>query len=961
MIISILLMVLANLFLVGGILWSVFVRKLGKTTVRFYTVIGALAVAIVVTIILRTFVFTEDLLPWIAVKFNFAIKELLELSPALLQVVMGAVGGLLTPLIFFVVFLVANLIAWIVYLVIAMVRGQKMKKKDAKVRYSKTKALIFAIVQTLIILVVWMIPIAAYTELAPTVMTEISKSGMLDESGTEIVDTVLEDYVEPVNDNVMLGAFRVLGGDALCDTMTSFKVNDETVHLEDEVDSIASLTTNILCLSKCDMKKYGPNEEASIIAIADAIGDSKLLSLIAGEVAHAATDAWKEGDDFVGVSKDAVYIDKSGMFNDFTDSLIIVINKDSAPGNEEALCKDLSTIADMVAIMIRSDVFAGLGDQEALVEALSKDGVISALITELGENNSMKVLIPEMTNIGVRAIGKTLEMNESKQETYDHMMSSIASGLNSAKKKDGEAQINAVTETLTKAFDEAGLAIDQDIIPCYSAVMIESIMIPSGDQPVTAQDVRVFFAVYSYSLEHTPVVLVGGNSTRPLSTPVDLRIELLRGTRYEGMNKEELAQTGPALLARLTQKLTALSATDDLAEQLTLQAQARQILQSDYYTTLNTSAKKAFDHALDENNMIVVSADTHTVSASLYSVTGMAGYTSVITLNELLVDVDAAAKKLNGSAIDKEAAAIEEIFHAAQTLAKESADSDGALEMETIADSIGAILNELNGTVSFGREKTDMLFIAVMQSRTVRESASIDMQTATQLGISGSEGENPDYKQTFKAMFKTVDVMASMSKNNGELSDGEIEELIREINPQSASMIETFVTPERMEEEYDVPNRYAGTAAPLLSNMFGYMGDAEMSDEQYQAESTAINNVMTVTMTARDNVRDPDHNQSLFGEEGVLGKDAKSTVDELMASESLAHSLNTTEFEEDPFELSDVMANNQETDEGKELEDAIRQHYEENPTEETKQTLGNLAKLFGVSDIDTILGTQPTE
>ncbi len=958
MIISILIIVLANLFLVGGILWSFFLRKLGKTTVRFYTVIGALVVSIITTIILRNTVFTEGLLPWIGVKFAPAIEELLAVSPSLLQVVMGAIGGLATPLIFFVVFLLANLIAWIVYLVIAMVRGNKMKEKDAKARYAKTRTLIFAIVQTLIILVVWLIPVTAYSELAPIVMGEISESGMLDESGSETVDMILEDYVEPVNNNIMLGAFRVLGGDALCDAMTSFKVNDEKVHMEDELDLIASLTTNIFCLSQSTMTEFGSNEEASILAIADSVESSKILSLIAGEVAHAATDAWKKGDDFAGVSKDSVYIDKSGMFNDFTDSLIIVLNQDSAPGNEQALCNDLSTVADMVVIMIRSDVFAGLGDQDAMVEALSKDGVIKSLITKLGENRSMKALIPEMTNIGVRAIAASLEMEENKKEVYDRMMSSIASGLNSAKKKDGEAQLNAVSDLLKQEFDEAGLTIDNDIIPCYSAVMIESIVIPSGNEPITAQDVRVFFAVYSYSLSKSNVILSGNGGTRPLASGgKDARLALLAGTRYEAMDEDALAQSGPARLAQLTHKLGALSQTDDLAEQMTLRAEARELIRG-YYGTLNTSAQKALDNAIEN---AVVDADTASTGAELYDYSTMAKKSSVITLDELLVDVDAAAKKLNGSAISKEATAIEEIFHAAQKLAEESENTDGKLEMDTLAESIGSILNALNGTVSFGRDKTDKLFIAVMQSDTVRESASIDMKTATQLGRDGSDGENLDYQQTFKAIFKTVDVMSSMSKNNGELSDGEIEELIREINPQSASMIESFVTPDRMEEEYDMPTRYADTAAPLISNIFGYMGDAEMSDEQYQAESTAINNIMTVTMTARDNVRDPDHNQSLFGEDGVLGKDAKSTVNELMASESLAHSLNTTEFEEDPFELSEVMANNQDTDEGQELETAIREYYEENPTEETKQTLGNLAKLFGVSDIDSILGTQPTE
>lgn len=946
MLISILLIVLANLFLIGGILWSIFLRRLGKTRVRFFTILGALTVSIVVTIILRNVIFTEELLPWIDIKLSHEVMQLLESSPSLMEVAMGAVGGLLTPLLFFVIFLLADLISWVVYLVIAMIRGNKMKEKEADVRYAKPRTIILAVVQTLLLLVVWLIPLTAYSKIAPIVMTEISSSGMLDEKGTETVDTALKDYVEPINNNPMIGVFRVMGGDALTDAMMSFKVAGESVEMEDEVDSIASLATNILSLTKRQFTTYGSNEEKSIQSIAGAVKRSRVLSVIAGEIAHAATDAWKNGGEFIGLKKNAIYIDKSGMFDEFTDSLIIVLNRDSASGNEEALCADLDTIADMFGIMIRSDVFAGLGDQDALVKALSAQGVINSLITELGKNSSMKVLIPEMTNIGVRAIAATLELSDDKEEIYNDMMTSIAAGLNAAKKKNGEAQLNAVTDTLLQAFDEAGLAIDDEILACYAAAMVEEIMLPSGETAVTAQDVRAFFTIYSWSVENTSAVLDRTEAS------ADSRQELLSGTVYAGMSNEALADTAAAALARLTMKLSELSATEDPDRQAQIRDEAALIVQ-EYYDDLSPATKKAISTAIAD---AVIDADTVSISAALRQPSVMAKYCSVVTLDELLVDVDAVAKKINASTLPKEAKAIEAIFRSAQTLAEKSADDE--MDLDTISEAIGSILNALNDTVSFGRTKTDKLFMAVLQSESVRKEASLDMKTATRLAIDGSNGENLDYQKTFKAIFKAVEVMESMSKNNGELTDKEIEDLIRELNPQSASMIESFVTPDRMEEEYDVPGRYSDTAAPLISNIFGYMGDAEMTDEQYQAESTAINNIMTVTMTARDNVLDPDHSQSLFGESGVLGKDAKSTVDELMASESLAHSLNTTEFENDPFELSNVMANNQDTDEAQELEDAIREYYEENPTEETRQTLDNLAKLFGVSDIDTILGEQ---
>ncbi|MBQ9774124.1 MAG: hypothetical protein IJW30_06250 [Clostridia bacterium] len=957
MIISILIAVIANLALIGSVLWSVFVRKLGKTRIRFFTILGALIVSIITTVVLRIVVFNERLLPWIGIKFSAEITELLEVSPSLMQVALGAVAGLITPLLFLVIFLVANFISWIVYLIISMVRAQKMKQKDATARYGKVRALILAVVQSLIILVVWLIPISVYASLAPTVMEEISAAGVFDEEGGEVFDSVLEDYVKPIDNNVMIGVFRVMGGDLLSDAMTSFKVNDESVQLEDEVDSIASLASDIICLVQNPTEEYGEAEKAAVQGIADSFQQSAVLSVIASEVTHAATDAWRANDSFIGVEKADIYIDESGLFDDFTDSLILVVNQDSAPGKEDALCDDFSTVASLVATMIDKGVFANLDNEDGLLDALSEDGVISSMVTDLGENNSMKVLIPEITNIGVHAISETMEIAEDADALYENMNTSIAEGLNAAKRKYGEAQLLAVTETLELAFDEAGVRVNEDLIEGYAAAMIDCFVAPSGS--VDAQDVRAFFVIYSWnSMENTDSASANG-ATLPLAQQSKDRT-LLVGTVFEGISDEELAYTAPALLAQLTDTLYELSGTEDETARAQIRAQARLVLQIDgFYQGLNQAGKEAFENAIAQ---AMPDANEVYAASALDSAASLRGHTDVVTVDQLLVDVDEAAKKINHGTVGQEAAAIESIFQAAQTLADES-DQMGEMELETIGESIGDILNSLKSTETY-RTRTDLLFTAIMQSESVRDSAELDMMTATLLAESGSEGENPDYKQTFKALFKTVDILEAMSKNDGELTDAQIEEMIREINPQSAAMIDTYITPTRMEENYEVPAEYSGTAAPLFSNMFGYMGSEEakqMSDEQYQKESVAMNNILTLTMTARDNMQDDEYNDSLFGEDGVLGKDARTTVDDLMASQALASSMEETDYERDPFELSDIMSNNEETEEAKEFEDALRDHYTENRTgdveqdAELKQNLGNLADLFGVSDIDTIL------
>ena len=283
------------------------------------------------------------------------------------------------------------------------------------------------------------------------------------------------------------------------------------------------------------------------------------------------------------------------------------------------------------------------------------------------------------------------------------------------------------------------------------------------------------------------------------------------------------------------------------------------------------------------------------------------------------------------------------------------------LELESIADAIGDILDSLVASPTYGKEKTSLLFIAILQSEMVRDSASLNIATATRLARRGSEGETVNYKETFKTLTKTVAVMDSMNKNSGKLDTAEITQLIETINPQSAGMIEEYVTPERMEEDYQMEKEQSVVAAPLISNTFGYLASNEVED--YEKEAAAINHVMSITMAARDSANDPEHNKSLLGSDGILADQgdteeerAANVVDAFMASDAVAHSLATTPYEDDPFALSSVMENNEDSDEMQTMKDAMADYYHTpgNNTEENKEKLTNMANLFGIPHIEEV-------
>ncbi len=940
-------------FLGGGITWSIFKRGLGKTRIRFYGVLASLAFSIILTLILKNTVFhPETILPWIGAKLAPEFMELLRESPTLCEVALGAVSGLITPILFFVVFVIANFISWIVYLVIVLLRGNAIKAKDENARYARPRTIVKAVVQTLIILVVWLIPLATYSRLAPIVTDAIAETGLMTEEAKAGMDDVVGNFVDPINENPIVFLFRALGGAPLTDAMTGFTVNGVNVHMADELDSVSSLVCNVICLTKNDFAHYGTTEENAIYAIADSFENSTILPAIAGELVNGATDAWKQDDDFVGLDKSFIYVDQSGMFDNFITTLIDILNVDSEQGKEEALCADLSTVADVLVISIRGDVFTNFGDSDALVDALSKKGVVNNIVTALGQNESMKVLVPEITNIGVRAIATTLGVKENVASVYDDMMQTIAKGLNNAKNKDGDAQINAVSQTLETAFDEAGMEVDPEVVDSYSVTMIESLIEENDGEEITVDDVKGFFAVYAWSAENEAQAQSSASvdSTTALAGLIALDWKTaLKGSVYEGMSEDELKKSGPAILARVNLKLTELNKTNDENRKQQIRNEAQNMVRDEYSDRLSAKGVKVM---LDATIKITVSERSVNVTASMKNPIAMAETTTIVTMDMLLVDVQAAAQMITNDSIAEEARAIESIFNTAQKILEETS-KDSKFELEAVGESIGIILDELGGSNTFGKAKTASLFTAILQSETVRDAADMDVTTATKMAQKGSEGDKLNYKQTFVTVSKTVTVMETMNKNDGELTDAQIEELIRDINPQSAAMMEVYVTPARMEKNYDMSARHAATASPLLSNMFHYMANEEMEDAQYAKEATALNNIMTLAMAARDNSRNSSYNKHLFGEDGIMGKDARATVNDLMASMALAYSLRETPFEHDPFDLSELM--DEDTNEREELKQAMRDYYAENTSDDNYETLGLLAKLFGLEDISTFI------
>ena len=969
------------------VVWSVFKRKLFKSRLQGICAVASFIVAIIGMAIVQEKLldpafFNGTVLPLVSGVLPPAVLEMLEISPTLGEVAIGLASALIAPVMFVVIYFIAHILSQIAYIILLVIlpHGKKSKDDDdddedetnkETVPFELARTIIWGAVRAVIICAVILVPVSVYANITTHLGEAVVEADVLGDE-EELVDTVVTEYVAPLDSNLFVKTFRTFGGNKLTASMTTFPVGDTEANLIDEVDAILVMAGKIMPLTKTEAENYGDKEATAIVEFSQSFGNSNILTTIVAELAHKATDAWLNGEEFLGVASDTIYFDESGMFDELITDLLTIMYEDSE--EPAALCKDIETTAQIVATLIRAGILNNMEDQNALIDILAdqESGVVGQMITHLTANDSMKILVTDITNIGVRAIGSTLGIPESAESVYNAMLEDIATELNNLKDKPTEEQVATLTQTLEKEFDKAGMLVDKQVLDYYSGAMIEDLVGElEAEEELTADSVKAFFALYAYNVAEYQKELEAmmGGSAKGINRTQTLAGEdaaeailqaLLIGTVYEGKSMEELTSGGPATLARVTVKLSQITATD--AD--TIMEEAKKIVEEEYSKFLGEDeSKQAMLTVMVQVEVKKpVSSDTVTNTSSLQSPETMKETSIVVTMEQLVL-TKTDADKINSENSKAEADAIQSIFSTAGQLMSSLGGDTSDINIADVAGSVGNIMDSLNNTASFG-DKTGDLFTAVFQSSTVRDTIGIDMSTATQMGQEGSKKDangNVNYEQTFSAVGSTVNLINKL--NEGTITDDELEEVIRNINIQTAGMLKVFVTEERLQTNYGCDEQTSKTAAPLIANIFEYMTnvDGTLTEERYAEEAKALNAAIAIALTARDNSsKTTDYIFNGHGSDNtLLEKTADETVATFMASHALAYSLKNTDFEPDPFGIGVEFDINDGGEEGIELENAIYNYYhtEGNGTPENRETLLRLGLIFGFSTeyVDDIL------
>ncbi len=892
------------------------------------------------------------------------VLQFANISTTLIEFVAQLIVALILPLCAVLLFALFYLIAWgaslIVFLVIRIVRmiKSKVKKKQHEKAaeqadgaweetpdQDKPKRNIWlsvgfrvisaglGAVQGMIIVGLLLIPLSGYLSVADPVVSKLSEHDIL--PGNNSAVTTAQQIVHDANNSLTLKVYRTLGGRAITDSIMSMKVAGTKVKLSEELDSMITLSQHVIELSKTEFKNYSEEEAEIIRAIGDSFADSKLLSPIFGDVLYAATEAWLNGETFIGIPRPS--LGESGeMFEPTITTLLEILNEDAKENLR--LQADVETTADLVAVLAQNGVFAKLSNTDELLETMGGD-VISELVTTLGNNESMKRLIPEIMNIGVRAIGQVLNVPADAAQVYDTFMNDVADTLNNVRDLPEQERVSKLSSELETAFDTAGIEIDTQVLDFYSTAILHDLVDNNPGQEITSADVQAFFVLYAEGARNTGSSM----STKPgfdlLSDTDSKATDPFVGTVYESMTEAQRQRSAAVAVGSLCFKLSELDQND---KDITQRATA---LVTDTFSDMLSDSPTALEIVTGVQITAPVSAMTTEGASSLRSTEEMKKTSKVITLETLLVDAKEIAQSITPETIGLDANAISAIFDTAVSL--KDVLSGGDIDISKLASSVGTILDSLAETNTFGKDKTASLFTSVLQSETVRDKANLDMKTATELAEKATEGDKINYTETMTTVAGAANIMEKLSAD-GTVSEDELVDLIRNLNAQTAGMIEIYVTPTRLVEN-NIPEKHSVISSDLIKSLFGYIADSDKSNSEIEAK--AVNQILNIALAAKDS-----DDKKLFSTAPGAGDGklptATETVNTLLDSKAVRHALVDVLTDgkqvttSDPYEFGSKIAEG--SKDRADLVAAIEAYGAANPDVD-QLTLNALAALFGVN------------
>lgn len=890
------------------------IRGVTRSRIRMFTVIFSAVVAFIATLVVKNMVASDTLREEL---HSFAnsngmefLTELSEISPVIEEIVLKTSGALLAPMIFLILFSVLSLVTWVLYFVVTLVLFVVIHRKEKTRTFKGVPCLINGLIQGVICVAVLLVPISTYFSIVPKITGEISLGE--GDGNAEIIEE-LGAQAESVNKSPAVVIFRTAGGKLMCSAFTDYSVDNGgqkvKVKLDHEIDAILKLVSGVKDISGKEMSAYTAEDAEALEELGRSVGDSDIVTLIASELVHNATEAWKNGESFAGMEKPAAD-DITGTMLDKMIDILYAGSETTATFKE-----DIQTLTKLMSKLIEKNVIQTMGgDTEQLVSAISQKGVITDIASVLGSNDRMKVLIPELTNLSVKILAQSLGIPENDEEVYNTMLANVAEKLNDLRLNDStlteEEKISSVKTTLNTEFAKVGL----DVNPEYVSDVAEALVKDFGDSEVTVEAIFVseFFEIYSEYLE------ANDETVGDIAYNGGALFEKLGG--MSGESEDDGKGDGNKYTYY---KYRSDYGNDDKEEQGGQDGQGGQNAQGGSSAAANLGKKHKNESNNNEGGSDGAQGSNDSKKlASLKDHKSAGENFNTATMEGLFGGDDGKDYgDYTEDDIQNEAEALEKILGLVSSVIGGSSDpdNDGEGDGKTDGDvsgdgegsssssstttpstgdiikGIGEVLDGLSSTESFGKEKTDALFNAILNSEKVGDIISDEEKQGIMDGLSGSDGLT--YGELMNGVSSIVDLVESIAKEGAETIDMDLAKtLIRSLTEANVEALSGFITGNRF-GNLGIPEEKLDAATDLIKELLTEIGKFA-DEESIDSEAGAVKHIIDIALTAKSG-----SGNALFGDDGRLKCTADDMVELIMSSTAVRSILDDENITFDPFGL----------------------------------------------------------
>lgn len=193
-------------------------------------------------------------------------------------------------------------------------------------------------------------PTAGYLTEAPEAVHTLEEYEQITHTDEQTLQETIEaekNAAEAAN-TPLLVAVRMLGGEAIFDSLTTVTVDGHETDLHTELHALDRLGADIVVLSAVPMEEYTDHEYDTIREIGDVLEDSALLRVLGAEGVSALSRAWLKDRAFLGIDRP-----DAGEAMNFAMNAIMVVMKNT---NKDTVAHDVRALAPAISAALRVHV-----------------------------------------------------------------------------------------------------------------------------------------------------------------------------------------------------------------------------------------------------------------------------------------------------------------------------------------------------------------------------------------------------------------------------------------------------------------------------------------------------------------------------------------------------------------------------------------------------------------------------